>query len=300
MLDVRRLRYFLAVAEDLHFGHAADRLHVAQSALSTQIAGLERDLGVRLLNRAKRSAVTLTDAGKRFRVEALAALRQLERADRIGRQLGRGEIGDVDVGYVISAALCGLAPRALRRLREVHPAVNVRLVPMQTPSQLAALQDGSIDAGFMRPRRSYPAGIVARVVHEEPMMLAMAASHALAAQPTLTPADLVGHEFITPQFDEPEGFGDLLGMLGRSAGGDIEPAIRVGDFLTALGLAAGGYGVVLVPSSSANLEFGNLVYRRITGFEEVAKLVVAWRASDQSPATASLIDAVPPLGTWSS
>jgi len=295
MLDGRQLRYFLAVAEDLHFSRAADRLHVAQSALSAQIASLESSLGVRLLNRSKRSAVTLTEAGQRFRVEAATALRQLERADRIGKQLGRGEIGDVDVGYVISAALCGLVPSTLRALRSAHPAISVRLLPMQTPAQLDALLDGSIDVGFMRPRRAYPAGVVARTAHSEPMLLGMASSHPLASLDRISPEDVATQNFIVPQFAEPEGFGNLLSLLGRRAGVEIEPAIRVGDFVTALGLAAGGYGIVLVPSSSASLNFGDLVFRGIDGFDEVVRLVIAVRSSERTPATDRLVELVPSL-----
>ena len=297
MLDVRQLRYFLAVAQELHFGRAADRLHVAQSALSTQIARLEADLGVRLLSRAKRAAVALTDAGKRFEVEARAALNQFERADRIGRQLGRGEVGDLDVGYVASAALSGFLPTMLRAFRGAHPGVNVRLMPMETPRQIDAIVDGSIDIGFIRARPHYPIGISTRVVEQDALLLALPEDHPLASAETLHPADLLTEDFVTPDFHEAAGFAEYLATLGRLAGSPIEPAISVSDFITALSLADAGYGVVLVPASYANLSLGRLAYREIKGFDENVPLVAAWRGSDTAPTTLAIVNMLGRIGS---
>ncbi|ANB72137.1 hypothetical protein AYM40_06955 [Paraburkholderia phytofirmans OLGA172] len=117
MVDSRQIKLFVTLAEDLHFARAADRLHIAQSALSEQIKKLETDLGVRLLNRNKRAAITLTNAGEVFLIEATAALRQLERADRVGRLAARGEAGQVALSYVGSAVTSGLLPNTLRAFR---------------------------------------------------------------------------------------------------------------------------------------------------------------------------------------
>jgi DNA-binding transcriptional LysR family regulator len=103
MLDVRQLRYFIAVAEELHFSKAADRLHVAQSAVSAQIQQLEASLGATLFHRSKRSSITLTDAGLLFLTEARNALRQVEIAESVGRLAGRGMLGHIEIGYVASA-----------------------------------------------------------------------------------------------------------------------------------------------------------------------------------------------------
>src|SRR6202011_291880 len=114
VLDTRQLRYFVAVADDLHFTKAADRLHVAQSALSTQVKQLEAQLGARWLPRGKRSAIALTDAGVLFLIEARRALEQLERAEAVGRRAGRGELGHVAIGYSPSAAVSGVLSAAIR------------------------------------------------------------------------------------------------------------------------------------------------------------------------------------------
>ena len=132
LLDARQLRYFIAVAEELSFAGAADRLNVAQSAVSLQIKGLEEALGVRLLNRRKRAAVSLTQAGRLFLCEAEAAVRQLERAEQVGRLAARGELGQIEVGYVTSVALNRILPSLLREYRQTHPAVQLRLTAMET------------------------------------------------------------------------------------------------------------------------------------------------------------------------
>ncbi|MFT0172624.1 LysR family transcriptional regulator [Paraburkholderia mimosarum] len=142
MIDARQLKYFAAVAEELHFAHAADRLNIAQSALSAQIQRLERELGVRLLNRNKRQPVTLTDAGRLFYAEAAAALRHFERADQIGRLAARGLAGSVRIGYVASGVSSGALSAMLRDFRRSCPDVRIDVVPMETPRQFEALDGG--------------------------------------------------------------------------------------------------------------------------------------------------------------
>src|SRR6202047_782127 len=154
MLDARQLRYFIAVAEELHFARAADRLNVAQAAVSLQIKGREEAFGARLLNRRKRAAVSLTEAGRLFLCEAVTAIRQLERAEQVGRLAARVELGHSEVGYVTSAAMNRTLPSLLREYRRSHPAVQLRLTAMETPRQLDALAKGRLDAALIRPRPS--------------------------------------------------------------------------------------------------------------------------------------------------
>src|SRR5271163_2837869 len=197
-LDVRQLRYFIAVAEELSFAGAADRLNVAQSAVSMQIKGLEEAFGARLLNRRKRAAVSLTEAGRLFLSEAVAAIRQLERAEQVGLLAARGELGRIEVGYVTSAAMNRILPGLLREYRRSHPAVQLRLTAMETPRQLEALAEGRLDAALIRPRPGYAAGVAAHVIHREALCVALAADHPLARRHTLHAADLGNEAFIVP------------------------------------------------------------------------------------------------------
>jgi DNA-binding transcriptional LysR family regulator len=266
-LDVRQLCYFIAVAEELSFAGAADRLNVAQSAVSLQIKGLEEAFGTRLLNRCKRAAVSLTEAGRLFLFEAEAAIRQLKRAEQVGRLAARGELGQIEVGYVTSVAMNRILPSLLRAYRQSHPAVQLRLTAMETPRQLEALAEGRLDAALIRPRPSYAAGVAARVIHREALCLALAADHPLANSQTLLTADLCSEAFID-----------------------------VGDFVTALSMAAAGYGVAMVPESMRGLGFPEVVFRPFADFAEEVELAVAFRAAEPSASVRSFIDAAIALG----
>jgi DNA-binding transcriptional LysR family regulator len=290
MIDSRQLQLFVSLAEDLHFARAADRLDIAQSVLSGQIKKLETDLGVRLLNRNKRAAVTLTDAGKVFLVEAVAALRQLERADRVGRLAARGEAGQVALSYVGSAVTTGLLPRMLKSFRERHPEVRMQIVAMETPTQLERLADGAVDVGLMRPRARYPDGITARVVHREQLMIAVAADSPLAQAGTLKASQLRGVPFIAPQFNEAAGFEQHLGQLGRIGGFDAEPEHRVNDFMTAVSMASAGYGVALVPRSIEAFSQPGVRFKSVVDFKDEAELVIAYRIREHSPCVRAFID----------
>ena len=290
MLESLPLRCFVAVAEERHFGRAAERLAMAQSALSRQIQALERALGARLLNRARRSAVTLTEAGVALLDEARLALSQLERAETTARRAARGELGRIEVGYVVSAVLSGALPRTLERYRAQHPDVQVQLVPMETPRQLEALRTGLLDVGFLRPRPAYPAGVRARIVHRDSLLLAVAADHPLARR-RVTLAALAREAFIVPQFDESAGFAEQLAALGARGGFEPRVAHRVRDFIAALSMAAAGYGVVLAPASLAAISLRNVVYRAIEGHAGHAELAVANRTSALSAAALQFVEA---------
>lgn len=289
MIDSRALRCFVAVARELHFGRAADRLQIAQSALSRQLLELERKLGVRLLNRGRRSSISLTHAGAALLVEAELVMKQLDRAEVVAKRTARGETGRIEVGYVLSAALCGLLPEVLQAFRSAQPAVQVHLISMETPRQIEGLRTGLLDVGFIRPRADYPEGVTASVVHREPLVLAVGSTHPLATREVGIRA-LAQEDFIAPQFDESSGFVEHLAALG--ARGEFEPrlAYRVRDFITAAMMASAGYGVVLAPRSIASIQSSNVVCRPIRGYDAMAELAVAYRTAMLSPAAQLFVE----------
>jgi DNA-binding transcriptional LysR family regulator len=293
MLDARQLRYFIAVAEELSFAGAADRLNVAQSAVSLQIKGLEEALGARLLNRRKRAAVSLTEAGRLFLAEAAAAIRQLEKAEQVGHLAARGELGQIEVGYVTSVAMNRILPSLLREYHRSHPAVQLRLTAMETPRQLEALAEGRLDAALIRPRPSYAAGVAARVIHREALCVALAADHPLARSETLHAADLANETFIVPHLAT---FGSHLERLAAAGRFPIKIVHDVGDFVTALSMAAAGYGVVLGPESMRGLGFPEVVFRPLADFAEKVDLAVAFRTAEPSASVRAFIDAAIALG----
>jgi len=289
VIDLRQLRYFVAVCDHLHFTRAADALHVAQSALSAQVKRLEEDLGVRLIERGKRSAASLTDAGALFLIEARQTLLQAERTERMGRLAARGAIGKIDIGHIASAVVDGTLARALSAYRESYPEVLVNLIHMETPMQLRALAEGGIDVAFIRPRSDYPLGIGAKEVGRAPLLLALPAHGALAQRGVLHPQDLKDHPFVIPQFDEGVAFSRQLDHLRELIGGPARPPLRVGDFFSALALVAAGYGAALIPGYFDQVRVDGVVLRPIQGFDEDAILMMAWRKSDPSPALAAFL-----------
>jgi DNA-binding transcriptional LysR family regulator len=293
MLESRQLRLFVALAEELHFGRAADRLDLAQSALSRQLQELEKALGLRLLNRGRRAAVTLTEAGQALLAEARVALAQLDRAEATVRRAGRGEVGHLEIGFVVSAVLSGVLPQALAKFRAARPDVLVQLTSMETPRQLAALADGLLDVAFIRPRHQYPEGVSATIVHREAMLLALAADHPLARR-RIDLAALAREPFIVPQFDESAGFAEHLSALAARGGFEPRLAHRVRDFVTAIGMAAAGYGVVPVPRSVTSIALENVVFRPIEGYDGVAELAVAHRTHRVSAAARAFLALTPP------
>src|SRR5271155_1027342 len=293
MLDARQLRYFIAVAEELSFARAADRLNVAQSAVSLQIKGLEEAFGARLLNRRKRAAVSLTEAGRLFLSEAVAAIRQLERAEQVGHLAARGEIGQIEVGYVTLAAMNRILPSLLREYRQSHPAVQLRLTAMDTPRQLEALAEGRLDAALIRPRSAYVAGVAARVIHRETLCVALAADHPLARSHTVQAAELGNEAFIVPHIAS---FGSHLERLAAAGRFPIKIVHDVGDFVTAFSMAAAGYGVVLGPQSMRELGFPEVVFRPLADFAEKMELAVAFRTAEPSASVRAFIDAAIALG----
>ena len=290
MLSYRQLEHFVTVAQELHFSRAADKLGVAQSAVSVQVQQLEQQLGVRLLQRNKRKPITLTDAGELLYDEAVAVLRHMERAQQIGQLAAQGMSGHVKLGYISSAVTSGMLARVLTKFRPGHEQVHMQVLAMETPRQLQALQQGEIDAGLVRPRRRYPEGVQAIIVHSEPFMVAMAENHPLARNDSLSAADLRGQTFIAPQFvNESEGFAEVLARLADAAGFSAREAYRVNDFVTATSLAAAGYGIVVLPESNSRIHQPGVVFRPLRGFKEMVHMALAYRERENSPAVRAFL-----------
>jgi DNA-binding transcriptional LysR family regulator len=293
MLDTRQLRYFIAVAEELHFARAADRLNVAQSAVSLQIKALEEAFGARLLNRRKRAAVSLTEAGRLFLSEAVAAIRQIDKAEQVGHLAARGELGKIEVGYVTSAVMNRLLPSLLRDYRLGHPGVQLHLAALETRRQLDALAEGRLDAALIRSRPSYEPGLTAHVIHREPFCVALAADHPLARKDTLELADLAEEAFVVA---ESAGFGNDLERLAAAGGFSIKVVHNVGGIITALTMAAGGYGVVLAPASMRRWGFSEITYRPLADFAETVEVAVAFRTAEPCESVRAFIDTAIAVG----
>lgn len=292
MLSMQSLKMFIAVADERHFARAADALNVAQSVVSKQLQRLEDQLGMLLVNRGKRSAVSLTRAGELFLDEARAAVERLDQAERIGRNIGRGEAGPLKLGYVFSAVMAGLVPCAMRALREKVPLMPLQPMLMETPEQIAAIAAGKIDIGLVRPRPSYPPGIQARIVHSESLVVGMESSHRLAGASVVLAKDFAGEHFIVPQFHEQVGLIDSIRKLARAGGFPMPPILQTSDFITAASMAAAGMGVVLAPTSLSRLHLDSLRYRTILDYQDVLDIALIHREDTPAAALGAILAAL--------
>jgi DNA-binding transcriptional LysR family regulator len=247
-MELKHLRAFVALAEELHFGRAAQRLCIVQPALSMQIKALEEELDVRLFER-DRHKVVLNATGTLFLPEARATLHQAGRAEQIARLSARGEIGTLRIAFV-SSVLPKLLPALIRTMHARYPLITLELKDMPTPNQIAALQDNQLDFGLIRlPVNG--SGLEIRVVLEEPFVVALPENHALAAQPLIHPPDLRGFPaFVLARRYAPGFHDDMLVALKRE-GADLNIAQELGEFSTMLALVSAGLGIGVIPAAAA-------------------------------------------------
>src|SRR5688572_22435187 len=192
-MDLRHCRYFVAVAEELHFGRAAKRLGISQPPLSQQIRALEAEIGVELLRRTKR-VVRLTPAGEVFLQSSRKLLRDVEDSLDVTRRASRGEVGSLQLGYAPGAEI-ELLPRVVRAFYRKYPDVDVRLVPLHTREQLDSLRQGRIDAGLLLLPAAAE-GLEIRTLRREPLVVVLPREHPLARRAEIRPRDLAGVAFI--------------------------------------------------------------------------------------------------------
>jgi DNA-binding transcriptional LysR family regulator len=281
-MELRHLRYFTAVAEELHFGRAAERLHMAQPPLSQHILNLEREIGVTLFARTKRK-VELTDAGRVFLTEARLILAHAEQAIHMAQRASRGEIGRLVIGFVLSAT-CSLLPETLRVFRERFPAVEMVLEETTTGSGLASLAAGRMHMCFVRlPINGLDASFASEPVLKEKIILALPSDHRLAAEAPVSLRQLSDEPFIIFPRVQGAGFYDHLVSLCRRAGFSPRVAQEAGQMQTILSLVAAGLGVALIPSTVQSLRREGVIYRPLRERAPETGIAMIWPRADASP-----------------
>ncbi|MGH2908502.1 MAG: LysR substrate-binding domain-containing protein, partial [Solirubrobacteraceae bacterium] len=278
-MELRQLRYFVAVAEELHFRRAAARLHMSQPPLSQQIAALESELGCRLLARTRRQ-VELTPAGAAFLRDTRALLADLEGAVGRARALGEGLSGVLRVSFV-GSALFSVVPTLVQRFRQVRPGVSLELRESSTVDQLRALESGVIDAGLVRPPLDPSPGIRLEPIASEPTIAAVPADHPLARLRRIPLARLAAEPIVLFSREQAPGFHDLIVNRLAATGGASNIVQRAPETLTIIGLVAAGVGVSPVPASVASLALQGVAYRPLT-HAPAAELALVTRADDGS------------------
>jgi len=281
-MEIRQLTYFIAIADTLHFSRAAEALGLAPSALSMQLQRLERELGIRLLDRTKRS-VSLTSAGKLFLEEARAALAQLEHAKRVASRAGRGEAGIIRIGYVISASCCGIVQEILSKFRTLAPQVSISLEELSSPAQLQMLEEGKLDACIVRTLVGGPDQVDRFLLRTERIVIAVSSAHAILARDEIQIRELVDEPFIAPQFGQDIGFASHLSRIGEQIGFVPKIGHHTRDFITALTLVGAGLGIAAVPESIRSVAIPGVRFLSFDEIGERSELTMMLRRHETSP-----------------
>ncbi len=278
-MELRHLRYFVAVAEELHFGKAATRLAIVQPSLSQQIRQLEDELGFPLFQRTKRS-VELTEAGKVFLSAARSILAQVHEAKRAAQRAYRGEEGRLVVGY-ISSSTYDLLPLMLRVYRERFPHVEVVLRELTTYEQVRALEEEYIQVGLLRLPINAPL-LDIEIVRQEPIVCVLPEEHPLAARERIAVPLLAQEPFVLQSRHRGAGYYVELMKLCLNSGFSPNVIQEVTELHAIVGLVAAGIGVSLVPLSAQNIRSQGVVYRVLEGTAPMTEMAVAWRRDAHS------------------
>lgn len=283
-MELRHLRYFVAVAEELHFGRAARRLGISQPPLSQQIQALEDELGACLFERTKRR-VALSAVGELFLPEVRAVLAQLDKAVAVARRASQGELGELKVGFTSSAPFTSTIPRALRAFRQACPAVHLELRELSSREVAAAVGEGLLQVGMIRPLESLPAGLEALELFAEPLVAVLPAGHPRVVEGAsgIALAELADEPFVFFPRSFGTGLYDQVIDLARNAGFSPRIVQEASEAMTLIGLVATGLGVTVLPASFSRLRIDGVVYRTLRDADASTAVWLVRRRGEASP-----------------
>ena len=284
-MELRHIKSFLAVAETLNFGRAAERMHLSQPALSLQIRCLEDDIGVRLLDRNRRKT-TLTAAGLRFQAEANQILIRVDHAVHRAQLAASGMLGSLRIGFISTAAK-EIIPALVREFRETHPEVELSLRNILTMDQIRMLEADALDVGFLRlPVEGHPE-IDLVPVHSEPFVLVVPSSHRLAMKKEIRLKETVGEKFVLYNRQDAPGFHDqTMGILHDA---NVVPTVAqtAGEMHTLVALVAAEMGLSLLPASVMQRGIPGVTACKIKDPIPFSAIALASHRTNQQPVTLS-------------
>ena len=289
-MEFRHLRYFIAVAEELHFGRAAQVLGISQPPLSQQIQALEHELGARLFERTNRR-VELSEAGRLFLQEARLVLAQVDKAADVARRAQLGELGELKIGFTSSAPFNSSIPQAIFAFRQAFPAVHLNLQEMSSTQVAESLVDESIQVGLMRPL-PLPDSLSMVELMREPLVAVLNADHPLvhSSERGLHLAQLAEEPFVFFPRSYGSGLYAQLLNLARDAGFSPHFAQEAGEAMTIIGLVAAGLGVSVLPASYQRIRIDGVVYRTLLDQEAVTAVWLVQRKGVQTPMAKAFVE----------
>ncbi len=286
-MELRHLRYFVAVAEELNFRRAAERLRLAQPALSAQVKNLEEELGVRLFDRTTRS-VELTATGQVFLKEARGILVAATNAEQLVRRAEHGLVGTLRVG-VITPAMGPLLAKVLRTYHQKYPGVQLSLSALTSTEQLRRLREGELDAGILRPPVTFPE-LDLRFVEQAPQMLVAPAGHRLAKKQRLEWKDFNGEGLVMIHPDQQHGFYDSFIAACVKAGAQTHPAQYAQDVQTKMWLISAGFGIAPVTATLKEIRRPGVVFRPLPPGLPPVQSALVWRRLESSPVVKNFLE----------
>ncbi|MBN5480654.1 LysR family transcriptional regulator [Pseudomonas aeruginosa] len=291
-MELRHLRYFIAVAEELHFGRAAERLGISQPPLSQQIQALEEEIGARLFERTNRR-VELTDAGRLFLDESRQVLAQVDKAVLLARRAHLGKLGELKIGFTSSAPFTSTIPSSIHAFRKAYPDVHLDLQEMSSRQVLKALLEESLQVGVIRPL-ALPDAVHWVELFREPLVAVLRADHPLAAgsEDGLAIAALAEEPFVFFPRSYGTGLYDQVIALTRQAGFSPRIAQEASEAMTIIGLVSAGLGVSILPASFRRTRVDGVVYRTLSDPEATTAVWLIRRQNEGSPLALSFIDLV--------
>lgn len=297
-MELRHLRYFVAVAEEKHMTRAAERLGIQQPPLSMQIRALEQELDVQLFRRQPRG-MELTEAGAAFLVRARAILDDVDRAVATTRRTARGEEGRVVVGFTSSAPFHPFVPRVMRAFRDVAPLVSLVLEESGSSELVQGLHNEDIDAAFIRSPVADVVGLTVRTILEEKMLVALPTGHMFARRSSFSRAmllplsELAKETFVLYKRPGGPGLYDTIIAACKSAGFSPRVGQEAPRIISTLNLVAAGIGVSIVPASLQRLQMDGIVYRKLEDMPQLsAPLILASRNGENAAAVQRFLDLV--------
>ena len=289
-MELRHLRYFIAVAEELHFGRAAQVLGISQPPLSQQIQALEQEVGARLFERTNRR-VELSEAGRLFLHEARLVLAQVDKAADVARRAQLGQLGELKIGFTSSAPFNSSIPQAIFAFRQAFPAVHLNLQEMSSTEVAESLVDESIQVGLMRPL-PLPDSLSVIELMREPLVAVLNAGHPLVegSERGLYLAQLAQEPFVFFPRTYGSGLYAQLLNLARDAGFSPHFAQEAGEAMTIIGLVAAGLGVSVLPASYQRIRIDGVVYRTLLDQEAVTAVWLVQRKGAQTPMAKAFVE----------
>jgi DNA-binding transcriptional LysR family regulator len=279
-MDLRQLRYFVVLAEELHFRRAAQRLNITQAPLSLSIQALEREVGALLFDRTRRR-VALTECGISLRTNAQAILERVERSREAIRNIADGITGQLRLGITPASSLLPFFPNVISAFRRARPNVRIVMREMHSVDQLMSLQAREIDVGIVRnPPQRAPLDLSVIKLMSDPLMLAMHRNHRLCDRPSIRIADLKDETFIN--YPRQPGTGICEQVMKLCALRGFTPKIfqEVQEALTLLGLAAAGFGVAIVPSGLSHIAVSNIVFKPLADADATTEIHLGSRRGE--------------------